>query len=364
MNTIRRRLIAALAATAGGARAHEPERAVDAALQQRLEIAEARLAQGDSAGALDGFESAASLSHSAEAELGVARALMQAGQYRRAAALAAHIAGVHLRETGGAAFYAWLLHLGGQSAAARSLLAHHRTLMPGDALLEAVTRLVLSDHAMPGPALLAPPVRLAPRAVGPTPAARVLASGVRLDDGSILAPNLGPARRRIWVRDHAGRTLAAEPRRNLADGAFTIWRPVGADEPPSGPLEWATRPPFPGSPIHCLAHVATPDGEPAWPRLRIGFLGTATTDRQRFTLGLVPAAGGAGGMVFDRSGTLVALMATGPVGAWQALAVAGLDLPATLAATAREPLPPEAIYERGLSRSVQVLADEQPAAQG
>jgi len=59
------------------------------------------------------LQPAAFSQHVAQTEIGEALAFMQAGEYRRALALASHVAGGHPDAPGGAALYAQLLELGG-----------------------------------------------------------------------------------------------------------------------------------------------------------------------------------------------------------------------------------------------------------
>ncbi|MBC8055951.1 MAG: hypothetical protein H7Y61_05185, partial [Rhizobiales bacterium] len=97
-------------------------RAVDPALQQQralvLRRAEAELALGDTSAAIEAFDSAAMMLHAPDTEMGLVRAYMQAGEYRRALAFCAHTAGAHLESASPAALYAWLLRAGGQKAVA------------------------------------------------------------------------------------------------------------------------------------------------------------------------------------------------------------------------------------------------------
>ena len=74
-----------------------------------LDAAEAALARGDTEAALAGFERAAGMLHAPDTEMGLVRSQMQAGQYRRALAFAAHTAGAHLEAPAASALYAWLL---------------------------------------------------------------------------------------------------------------------------------------------------------------------------------------------------------------------------------------------------------------
>jgi len=100
----------------GALHAHDGEAAAAARMPQRVALlarAQAELEHGDASAALDDFERAAMMLHAADAELGLIRAAMQDGQYRRALAFCAHTAGEHVDETDGGVLYAWLLRVGG-----------------------------------------------------------------------------------------------------------------------------------------------------------------------------------------------------------------------------------------------------------
>ena len=91
-----------------------------------LAQAERELARGDAASAIGVLDRAAMMLHAADTEMALVRAYLQAGEYRRALAFCAHTAGAHRETAEPSALYAWLLHLGGQSAFARRTLAEAR----------------------------------------------------------------------------------------------------------------------------------------------------------------------------------------------------------------------------------------------
>ena len=73
---------------------------------------EEALRAGDAAAALALFERAAEREHGSDIELGIVRAHMQGGHYRRALAFAAHVARSH-EEAEGSILFAQLLDVGG-----------------------------------------------------------------------------------------------------------------------------------------------------------------------------------------------------------------------------------------------------------
>ena len=106
----------------------------------QLDAAEAALARGDTDAALAGFERAAGMLHAPDTEMGLVRSQMQAGQYRRALAFAAHTAGAHLEAPAASALYAWLLRVGGQEAYARQVLDAAAQRSAGNEVLGATQR--------------------------------------------------------------------------------------------------------------------------------------------------------------------------------------------------------------------------------
>lgn len=361
----------------GALHAHEDEAAAAARLPQRVALlarAQAQLERGDANAALDDFERAAMMLHAADAELGLIRAAMQDGQYRRALAFCAHTAGEHTDETDGGALYAWLLRVGGQSAQAARTLADVRAHAPGDALAGAVDRALATSPPVAAGLLLQPRHRMAPWPVmldaqaPPPPSARFASNAVLVDDGATALvplaalPALAPAR--AWVRDGLGRTTAATldtgdaalSSHGLARLVLRSRLSVGASRVAAG------RAPFAGSPGYALQFGAG-DG-PAWPALTQGFLGNlvGATDLRR--LGFDADSGAA---VFDARGAVVGIVSTNANGDARWVPLSAMT-PAVEAPTASSPVrtgpslvAPDEIYEAGMRRVLQVLvADDAP----
>lgn len=287
-----------------------------------LDVGEASLLAGDIDSARRAFEQAANMAHSAEIELGVLRTQMQAGEYRHALAFAAHTAGVHLDDVEGAVFYAWLLNLGAQMAVAERALGQAEAHVPGHPLVQQARERLQAGAMLATGALSQPPVRLSPYATGAvaSPQARVVASALLLADGRhALVPRTAlPPSGSIWLRNGLGHTVAASL--TLPDGG----EPVAAGAPDTlglallslaQPLPVAggemvpPRDAFAGSPAFALDYPLDAQGQPAWPVMRPGFMGSAlpmaTPARQ---LGVsLPGQGPRGGPVYDQGGRLVGL---------------------------------------------------------
>ena len=349
----RRRCVAALAGglLAGAARA---ERTPD----EWMALAEAALKRGDSAGAAMTLTRAAHQVHASEIEQSMVRAWMQAGDYRRALAFAAHTAGAHPDHPAGAVLYAWLLGVGGQTAAAQSTLdvalQHHP-----DAWLRDVASALRIGSAPAVPWLQAP-MRLAPYATGAaTPStARVIGSGCYVDGGRHVLAASGEADVR-WVRDGLGRTRVARTlRSDLVLGLALLAVEIDAHDLPAPP-----RPPadaFPGSPACAVefAHDRASE-QAAWPWLRNGFIGMPVGTSPERQLGIELPDGPRGGPVFDLAGRWLGVhRRVGasdhlvPLGALQPL-LSGLELAPPTTAAPR--LPPDQLYEGALRWTVQVL---------
>ena len=339
-----------------------------------LDAAEAALARGDTEAASATFERAAGMLHAPDTEMGVVRSQMQAGQYRRALAFAAHTAGAHLETPAASALYAWLLRIGGQEAYALRVLDTAAQRAPGDAVLTAAQRAVAAAPVLAGGVLLERPQRMAPFALpyaGPTPIAaraRVHASAVLLGDGRFaLAPSSGLTDgRRLWVRDGMGRSSAASLDRTWADSGLALLvleRPL----PRSAPLTIAPRDPFAGSPGFAVDFAPSADGAPQWPMLHAGFFAGGASGATR-PLGIATSAGSAGAAVFDAGGRWAGITLPNAAGdpqraIWlpmsQLRGQLGDLLPAPLVADTAAParIGVDEAYERSMAIVLQVLVE-------
>lgn len=341
-----------------------------------LHDGEAALSRGEIEQAAAAFEQAGFVKHAADAELGLIRAYMQWGQYRRALAFAAHTAGAHPEVGAGAGLYAWLLHLGGQSQVAVRLLQRARDRLPGDPLLDATQLLMTSTHPITPAALLQPPARFAPYhapSVELPAVARAIASGVLIDDGHAVLSSRFSVDEGVplWVRDGLGRVREAtrDHTRNVHDAVvLRLSTPLEAPR-----VATALRDPHPGSPAMAIefvsgsaatqperAHHASQDvtTQPAWPILRIGFLGSPRASLGHYRLGVALPPGPRGGPVFDAAGRLIGIAVASADGD-TLLAPSALraSVPGLLAD--HEPTPPrialDELYERALRQTVQII---------
>ena len=347
-----------------------------------LARAEATLKRGDAPSALDDFERAAMMLHAPDAELGLIRAALQDGQYRRALGFAAHTAGGHLEAVEAAALYAWLLRIGGQNAQADRVLTEARARSPGDAVAGAVAAAFEAALPVASGVLLEPPHRMAPwpvmQASQPPvpPDARFVGGAVLLDDGDAaitpLAVLPASADARLWVRNGLGQTSEAVLDRSnaaLESAGVAVLR-LKAMLAPGGHPAAAAREPFAGAPGYALQFAIT--GAAAWPWLHQGFFGGVDRDTHgsvvgnagRRRLGFATDAAAPGAAVLDAAGRLVGItLPPGPgrpttwlpAAAWQVLAapVAGAGASAEAPALTA----PDMVYEAGLRIALQVLAD-------
>jgi tetratricopeptide (TPR) repeat protein len=340
------------------------------ARQQMLAAGEAALARGEAEAAAQQFERAGMVKHEADAELGLIRAYMQAGEYRRALAFAAHTAGAHPQTGAGSALYAWLLHIGGQAKIAAQLLDKARARLPDDAVLQAITSLIQSPLAAPAAELLAPPARFAPYSAESSrlpPAAEVIASGVLIDGGRIAltaAAALGSARE-VWVRNGLGQVTAAKVVRSLDDvgdvgvAQLHLAQAIAVPAPTLPP-----RDPFPGSPGFAVEFPAIANAAPGWPLLRVGFLGKPSGMAGVFQLGIAMSRAYRGGPVFDANGRLIGIAISGNTDGDRLVLASHLrkhmnmneapEAPAQMVTSER--IAVDEIYERALKITVQVIA--------
>ena len=259
----------------------------------QLDAAEAALARGDTDAALAGFERAAGMLHAPDTEMGLVRSQMQAGQYRRALAFAAHTAGAHLEAPAASALYAWLLRIGGQEAYARQMLDAAAQRSAGYEVLSATQRAFAATPVASG-ILLERPHRMAPYPLPAAlaPNARALASAVLIGDGRFAlaaSPEL-TAGRRLWVRNGMGQTRAAAVDRTFADSGLALLvleRPM----PGSAQLAIAPRDPFAGSPGFVVDFATSTEATPQWPLLHAGFFAGGSSAANRALGGHRAAAG-------------------------------------------------------------------------
>jgi len=338
----------------------------------QLDAAEAALARGDTEAALASFERAAGMLHAPDTEMGLVRSQMQAGQYRRALAFAAHTAGAHLEAPAASALYAWLLRIGGQEAYARQVLDAAIKRSPRNEVLSAAQRAFDAASSLASGALLDRPHRMAPHPLLPSagstpvaPRARVLASAVLLGDGRFALANVGDLKtaRRLWVRNGMGQTSAAMVDRSFANSGLVLLALEPA-LPGSAQLAVAPRDPFAGSPGFVIDFAASTDPAPQWPMLHAGFFagGAAGTTR---ALGIATSTGSSGAAVFDAGGRWVGIAlpsaADSSAQRWlplsQLRSLLGDLLPAPLASQSATParIGADEAYERSLSVVLQVL---------
>ncbi len=306
----RQRAAASAPTTSTAATPSLPNAALMAArMQERTQLlarGEAALARSDTDAALSAFESAANILHAADTEMGLVRTYMQTGQYRRALAFGAHTAGAHLDEAGGAALYAWLLHLGGQPVFAQRLMSEAQARVPSHPLLASVHQQLQANAPLASAAMLQAPVRLAPYGPSTCASARVISSGLLIDKGRrALVPiaSLGTSSK-LWVRNGMGQHSAARVERKLADlqlAVLTLSTPLPIDEA----FTLAPSNVFPGSVAYAVEYVPSNDATPRWPILRTGFVGDATDKGQSRLLNLSLPPHPRGGTVLDAAGRLV-----------------------------------------------------------
>jgi hypothetical protein len=346
-----------------------------------LNRAEADLARGDVVRATDGFERAAGMRHAADAEMGLVRSFMQAGEYRRALAFCAHVAGAHLDAPEAAALYAWLLRADGQDAYAQRVLRAALERAPQDPVLLAASDAFASARPVAAGLLLQAPHRVAPQAVmagGQPPVesgARVVSSGVLVRGGTqalVPAAALRGAPSKLWVRNGLGegsRALIDRTRQPLDPQGVSL---LDLEAPLRGPAMDAAnlREPFAGSPGFVLAYAESAAAEAAWPWLTAGFFGPMHGDADARPLGIELPAGRQGGPALDGGGRLAGIVLAGvddtpvllPVSRWKALvsaeraAAPAAALPMDAAQQGPRIAPADKAYEDGLRLALQIVA--------
>ncbi|OUM04401.1 tetratricopeptide repeat protein [Variovorax sp. JS1663] len=338
---------------------------------------ESELARGEAATATDTFDRVAQTQHAADIEMGLVRSYMQAGQYRRALAFCAHVAGAHRDSAAAGALYAWLLRAGGQAAFADRTLSATLERAPQDAVALAAREAFASPRPVAAGLLLQAPHRMAPQAVmlegqAPVPErAAVVSSGVLIGDGSLaLAPSAAvrpAATGPLWVRNGLGQTTLASVdagAQPLEVFGVTVLRLAVPLDPGSarGP---APRDPFAGSPGFAVEYAEADNPIPAWPWLTPGFFGAGEGDAGLRRLGIEVAGQRQGGPVLDAGGRLAGIVLRGPgsdalmlpASRWRQLAGATTADAADASPVARGfGAAADQAYESGLRLALQLIA--------
>lgn len=266
---------------------------------------EAALALGEADKAADIFELAGGKRHAAASELGLVRAWMQMGLYRRALGFLAHAAGVHLDFPAGTGLYVWLLYAGGQRDYAKRKLEEILRLFPDHPVLMATASLINNPAQILPELLLTAPARFAPYSNAGIPAAASsIGSALRISATQVIAPKVSLKNGGdIWLRDIQGRVAKARVTREFDDLGLVLLETNALSDPVLSP--WTTRLAFPGSAGYALEYLAMPHAQPCWPLLQVGFLGNYD-EHKGYALGIGLASSGShGGPVLDRFGSLV-----------------------------------------------------------
>lgn len=338
--------------------------------QRLLDEAEQQLEAGRAELALETFQRAAMMLHAPDTELGIVRALMAAGQYRRALAFCAHAAGAHRDQPAGMALYSWLLHVGGQEVVARRFLDEAIDRAPGQPVLLQARDQLSKPWPIVSDLLRQRPWRVSPYAFADTrdhaaPASCcVVGTGVLLADGaSALVPSalFDPTRGAalLWLRNGLGQTTAAEPKSDAQDP--DLMRVALRTPLPVPKWQLAPREPFAGSPGSLTEYTPDPEGAPSWPVTRQGFFAGVPGTAPSRPLGLTVPAGPRGGPVFDTAGRLAGIALTVPGAGERLLGVERLRrafgplLPASADAAATPGVGVDASFEAALLGALQVL---------
>ena len=327
-----------------------------------LERAEAALEAGDTQTALDALQQAAAQRHSPDIETGLVRAQMQAGEYRRALAFAAHTAGAHPFDGNGIALYGWLLYVGGQPVLAHQLLGAAAQRLPGD---PAVAATLERTQAVAPPSVGSAPPRFRFPLRGPTPGsdARWVGSATSVGDGQLALVPLAwlEGAQTIWLRDCTGGTYPAELVKREPQIGLALLRLMGVEAGVKS-VPAARREAFAGSPAFAFGHVAPAAGMPPWPVMTLGFLAMPRAVQGARPLGFDLSSSSPGGPVFDSSGRWIGVTlpnADGTASLVSAAAARALWEPGEAAGAAPERVTPriavDELYEAASRLTLQVI---------
>ncbi|NMM26671.1 MAG: hypothetical protein HHJ12_05110 [Glaciimonas sp.] len=330
-----------------------------------LKRAEAALAAENVNDAAQAFERAGLILHAADAEVGLVRTYMQAGEYKQALSFIAHTAGAHLSNAEGAAFYAWLLHIGGQGVIAQRLLSEATVRLPGNSLLAAVRQQLRSPFPLAAGQLLKAPTRFAPYGSlsGLASTARVVGTGVLVDHGRrVLVPIATLTRSPdVWVRNGLGQMTKAIVEHRLMRAKIAVLR-LEKPLPTVSEMDITERDAFPGSIAYSIEYQRSPNAMPSWPILTSGFVGQPVDNSTRRKLGIALPNGPRGGPAFDAAGRFIGIAVPGSNGADQLVSASRLrkgagDILGRPMASPTDPhVPVDQIYESAMRIAVQIIA--------
>lgn len=329
-----------------------------------LRRSEAALAHGDTDAAIDGFERAGLMLHAADAETGLVRSYLQAGQYRRALAFAAHVAGEHPDDASGIALYAWLLHVGGQTEAAKRLVSNSQIQMPEEKVFHELDGYLRNDRVAFESDLPQAGTRLAPYDLSEKfmRRAKVIATGMVIDEGrrALVPLSAVSGIDTVTVRNGIGQSTEATVEWRLRTDNLAVLRLRKALQF-SPVMMVAPRNAFPGSIGYAIGYTPSRSAAPAWPLLSAGFLGSPLETGQ-LHLGIEMPAGPRGGPVFDAAGRLVGIVLHAKTGTDALLPVSRLTAQLGPMLGRPTPVPPvprvsiDQIYESAMRVTLQVIA--------
>ena len=273
-----------------------------------LAAAESLLAGGRPVEALDAFERIAATEHSADVELSIVRAHMQAGAYRVALAFCAHAAGAHPEFAAGTALYGILLFVGGQRTTALQTIAKSLLLHSDDRILLAAQTFISDQRPLFNSALLKAPWRVAPYASGSSvpKETRLIGTGYLLPSGDFaIIPHIArkPTQKAL-VRNGLGQTSTVSI---VAQGpALTLVKLLTPLTQPPKPF-FAGRGVIAGSPSRLIHFMAQATHEAAWPILQSSFFRVLPQNEGLRPLGFTLDTESLGGPVFDQFGQVCGL---------------------------------------------------------
>lgn len=283
-----------------------------------MSAASRALAAGDTARAADLFEQAARIDDATpEAEIGMVRAYLQGGEYRKALAFATLVAGEHLGSSKAEAFLAWVEFIGGQKQFAlkrldaalaqapsnpdlREVRARIRAMAGVEAYVPSATTTLALDPVVPLQEDIFDAAAMQTRASGV-----VVANGTRVLTG---AAAVAGASGNLWVRNGLGYMRPAVIEHVDGQTGVTVLRLEEPFQPAVSMDVWQTARVFPGSPCYVVDFPALGLNRPVWPVLSAGLLGRMGAQPRTMDLTVKLPAGPRGGAAFDSAGRLLGLV--------------------------------------------------------
>lgn len=292
--------------------------------------------------------------HSEELELAMVQTLMQAGEYRNALGIAAHIQAEHQDFSDATLMYAWLLAIGGQAQPAKKLLTSSLEKHPHPDLKRILTQ--LNSGQLNSTAFTSANMQLHPvPSENPVIKNKFLGTGIIVDAKYILVNRSSLAKHKNFiVRDSLGHVFNAEIDNTFTDEHLARLIIENFITSPGIP-KIVDKIPFPGVPVYTAGF--THDAKPNWPQLAVDILGSPIEGKEKlYSLNNQNLAYGTG--IYSLSGLLVGIVVSDGSTTRKVRMLVNDSIKNNVITTSAIRMPADQVYERSMKTTLQLFADQ------